>query len=90
MSATDNRRNRLRAIKWRAIRIHKASMGCADCGMTDSRCLQLDHVTGVKVANVSDMVRSDRAWKAILGEVAKCDVVCANCHSVRTHERKWS
>lgn len=83
-----SRRNQLRAIKWRAVRIHKASMGCADCGVNDSRVLDLDHVHAPKHGNVSDMVRSDRAWKVIMAEVRKCDVVCANCHRIRTFTRK--
>ena len=84
----NSRRNFLRAIKFRAVRIHKATLGCADCGMNDSRCLQLEHVRGVKVGNVADMVRSDRGWKSITTEIDKCEVVCANCHAIRTDERK--
>ena len=86
----NERRNYLRSVKWRAVRIYKATVGCMDCGMTDSRCLQLDHVRGTKFANVSDMVRSDRAWTAILAEVQKCEIVCANCHSIRTHDRRYA
>lgn len=25
------------------------------------------------------------SWKSLKNEVAKCDVVCANCHAIRTH-----
>jgi hypothetical protein len=27
------------------------------------------------------------SWKRLLTEIAKCDVVCANCHRERTHQR---
>src|SRR5262249_2796711 len=28
------------------------------------------------------------SWERIAEEIAKCDVVCANCHRIRTHERR--
>ena len=89
MTTTRNdRRNKARAIKWRAVQIIKACNGCADCGINDSRVLDLDHVTGNKVANVSDMISGDVGWSKIVTEISKCDIVCANCHRIRTHTRK--
>ena len=32
---------------------------------------------------------SNKAMKALLTEMKKCDVVCANCHCDRTHQRKF-
>lgn len=65
----------------------KASSGCVDC---DEKypyfVLQFDHVRGVKVANLSAMNR-DATLEELKAEVAKCDVVCANCHSFRTWNR---
>ena len=32
-----------------------------------------------------------RNWQAVLDEIAKCDVVCANCHRRRTaHRGRWT
>lgn len=60
---------------------------CADCGNRYPACvMQFDHVRGEKVGDVASM-----KWVAverIRAEAAKCDVVCANCHSIRTHERR--
>jgi hypothetical protein len=55
---------------------------CVDCGETDRVVLEFDH-QGDKCFNVSSGVR-DRSWQAVLQEIAKCEVVCANCHRRRT------
>lgn len=70
-----------------ALVLELKKVGCADCGITNPVVLQFDHVTGTKVTNVSNMVA--RGWSAdkILEEVKKCEVVCANCHLIRTAER---
>jgi hypothetical protein len=64
----------------------KVQAGCADCGYSDHpAALQFDHVRGVKVGNISEMVK--RPWKVILTEVEKCEVVCAVHHAIRSWER---
>ncbi len=60
-----------------------------DCGNTDIRCLEFDHVRGNKSANITRML-SNAPWSAIEAEIAKCEVRCANCHRIKTLERaKW-
>lgn len=59
---------------------------CVDCGTTDLRVLEFDHVRGTKFKNISSM----RYWatlQAVKDEVDKCDVRCANCHRIVTYER---
>ena len=58
---------------------------CLDCGIADKRVLVFDHVRGEKVTNVARLLGS--AWERIETELNKCDLVCANCHLVRTNER---
>jgi hypothetical protein len=54
---------------------------CADCGGMFHYCqMDFDHVRGEKLGGVSRM----NTKEAILEEVAKCEVVCANCHRERT------
>lgn len=55
---------------------------CIDCGETDVRVLEFDHVRGVKRGQVGSMAAVSR--RAVIDEIAKCDVVCANCHKRRT------
>ena len=56
---------------------------CIDCGESDPVVLDFDHQRD-KVANVSTMVLRKWPWAKILDEIAKCEVVCANCHRRRT------
>ena len=66
--------------------IRKAkSVPCADCGIEyPPPVMEFDHVRGTKRGQLSDMYRV--SVPRILREMEKCDVVCANCHRMRTHE----
>lgn len=58
-------------------------VSCADCGVAYiSPVMEFDHVRGTKSFNLSKAGRY--GWAKINEEVAKCDVVCANCHRIRT------
>jgi hypothetical protein len=59
---------------------------CVDCGNSDPRVLQLDHVRGAKSYNVARMSHCSMA--KIEAEIAKCEVRCANCHSIKTAEQQ--
>lgn len=58
---------------------------CIDCGIDDERVLQFDHVYGGKHYAVATRMGCD--WKILCVEVDKCELVCANCHVIRTRER---
>lgn len=82
--------NLVRAIsqtiaKRMVVDIYKA-MGCADCGETDPDVLEFDHVTGNKVGNVSTMIQHS-SWSALVCEMNKCEIRCANCHARVTLRR---
>lgn len=55
---------------------------CVDCGETDPIVLEFDHLQDKKFA-ISAGIRN-RNWADVLDEIAKCEVVCANCHRRRT------
>lgn len=69
----------------------KDGVPCADCGETfPVYVMHWDHLPGFeKVDEVSSMV-GHRTRAAILEELKKCELVCANCHVLRTisHERR--
>lgn len=65
---------------------------CTDCkGVFPPCCMDYDHRDGsVKHKNVATLVGEGYSRKSILEEVAKCDLVCANCHRIRTQSRGWN
>jgi len=73
------------AYKQRLVKIKETS-GCADCGESNPIVLDFDHLKDKKY-NVSRMIHDGFSWKAIKKEIEKCEVVCANCHRIRTHNR---
>ena len=66
----------------------KLERGCARCGYNEHpAALHFDHRDHTQKAfNISQDPK--RSWESIEAEIAKCDVLCANCHSVRTHEEQ--
>ena len=69
--------------KWLA---EQKDVPCADCGGEfPPYCMDFDHSDPAeKVGNVSRLVK-DGSWQALRDEIAKCEIVCANCHRIRTH-----
>jgi hypothetical protein len=60
---------------------------CADCGgIFPFYVMQFDHVVGDKEFGISEH-RMNYGLTRLMAEIAKCEVVCANCHAVRTYER---
>lgn len=60
---------------------------CVDCGESDPIVLEFDHIGSDKIDNVSRMLTNFCGTELIKAEVAKCEVVCANCHRKRTAAR---
>lgn len=54
---------------------------CVDCGQSNPIVLEFDHLVDKKY-NVSSMVAMP--IEDIKVEIQKCEVVCANCHKIRT------
>lgn len=59
---------------------------CLDCGNSDPLVLEFDHV-GVKHADLALLVAEGAARGRIEREIANCEVVCVNCHRIRTASR---
>ena len=65
----------------------KTSRACADCRKKYPHfVMDFDHARGEKKFNISSGVHKC-SMEELQIEIAKCDLVCANCHRIRTHMR---
>lgn len=55
---------------------------CKDCGIADLRVLEFDHKRD-KEFNISERL-AYYPLESLLSEIEKCEIVCANCHKIRT------
>lgn len=78
-------RSKLRRERLKLILDHLVESGCVDCGETDPLVLEFDHLSD-KSFNIGEEF-STRSWDAVIAEMEKCDVVCANCHVRREAKR---
>lgn len=80
---------RVKRAEVRAVIREKKSAPCTDCGRKFPwYVMDFDHVRGKKVYNIGAM-GNRLAVAKVLAEIAKCEVVCANCHRIRTFRRGW-
>ena len=76
-------------LKQRALIIKLKSKRCADCHHRFPwYVMDFDHVRGKKLFDMSRLMAKVIAVQRVLAEAAKCDVVCSNCHRIRTW-KKW-
>lgn len=67
----------------------KLERGCADCGYREhAAALDFDHLPGFEKKHRLATMSSGATKAKIDAEIAKCEVVCANCHRVRTAGRR--
>lgn len=85
-----NGRDDARSVAEKRQRINsiKLASGCIECGWAEHPAgLHFDHLPGTeKLFNIGGAV--SRAWSNTLTEMAKCEIVCANCHAIRTASRR--
>lgn len=73
-----------RAEAYSAIEQYLESHPCVDCSESDRIVLQFDHIKGVKIAAISNMIKNGFSLEKIFIEIEKCEVRCANCHLKKT------
>lgn len=96
-SSYENRHGYYLEAKKKANQAHRAknrelvqeekSKPCADCGRSyPYYVMDFDHVRGKKAFTIGASM--SKPARVLREEIKKCDVVCANCHRIRTHKRK--
>lgn len=73
--------------KLKFIRTLKESVPCMDCNKKfPYYVMDFDHVTNDKSFEIS--TNSGKSLENIKKEIEKCEIVCSNCHRIRTHKRR--
>lgn len=76
-------RNKIRKRNDKIIRKAK-NRPCCDCGLSyPYYVMDFDHVRGKKEFNLGTPGLA--SVEKIMKEIAKCEVVCSNCHRIRTY-----
>lgn len=66
----------------------KQSTPCADCGDNYPYwIMEFDHIGDNKSFEIGRATRTTGSMQKIKEEIAKCEIVCANCHRNRTFTR---
>lgn len=80
--------NRKRNLMRRKIQEIKAETPCRDCGESFPHyIMQFDHLPRFKKAFTIGTTSNAPSMDALLAEIDKCEIVCANCHAHRTFMR---
>lgn len=62
---------------------------CTDCGVQyPPYVMQFDHLPGTEKESVLSRPQNFSSITKIFEEMDKCEVVCANCHAIRTWTRR--
>jgi 5-methylcytosine-specific restriction endonuclease McrA len=86
--ASREERKRYYEKKYKIINTAK-EVPCLDCGNNfPVYVMEFDHI-GPKKKTVSSMAGRD-SIKVLLEEMKQCEIVCANCHKIRTYKRRIS
>lgn len=74
-----NTKAQARKLVWNYLLNHQ----CVDCG-NNPVVLEFDHKSSsLKINDISTMINSG----AIIDEIKKCEVRCANCHKIKTYKQ---
>ena len=88
--STKRANRKARVAELRAL-VHDAKLKpCVDCRVSfPYYVMDFDHRPGEpKLFGIATYARFKPTVEALQAEIAKCDVICSNCHRERTHQRR--
>ena len=67
---------------------YKTDRGCCKCGFNaHPAALQANHIDpDNKSFQIGGSIT--KSWESLLTELDKCEIMCANCHSIHTHDNQ--
>jgi len=69
----------------------KTNNPCKDCkNQYHPWAMEFDHINKDKTCCISEMMHKRSSLKRLKKEVDKCELVCANCHRIRTYNRIYN
>lgn len=84
---TNYRHRKRKAARIKARIVELKNKPCSDCGSVFPHyVMDFDHKEN-KLFNIADAFRRV-GWSKLSAEIEKCDLVCSNCHRIRTHKRR--
>lgn len=85
---TRARTTRSRTLAKRKIWDIKEKSGCVDCKENYPHyMLDFDHLPEFEKIDSPTQMIHKYSWEKAVEEMSKCDIVCANCHKIRTWNR---
>lgn len=79
-------RTRKEIAEW--FREYKKTLSCKICGFAHPTALSFHHRKGEKKLGEVSVMAWDGARKKLENEIAKCDVLCHNCHAIHHYDER--
>lgn len=82
------RKHVIKSIRRKQLLKYLTGKSCVTCGNKDIRVLDFDHINkNAKSFGIARALNDGISWENILAEINKCQILCANCHRIRTSKQ---
>lgn len=67
---------------------YKSTLKCEECSENHPACLEFHHINSKDKKFSVGRIKDFMSWKLLKAEIAKCRVLCANCHRKEHYNQK--